>query len=274
MQKYNNQKITVNNRKIKMKRLNIFIIIFLLFIFHLLFAIFPINHAQAQFNSLGIATYLPIQGQIEDGDIIVTSDKGYTRSSVPYEIGIIGVVSINPAISLKTESAQTGYPVVSAGTAYVKVSNENGDIKKGDFITSSQTRGTGMKAEGSGFILGTSLEDVAFENASSTKLIQIAVNPRSIQAGSSIIDLLTIGKIAASGAPNKVLQYIIAGIITIVTFSSGFIIFSKTVNTGLEALGRNPLASRQIQLGIIFNIALIITIIIAGAGLAYIVIRL
>jgi hypothetical protein len=239
----------------------------------LLLSLLP-SPTHGQINSLGISTYLPIPGIVEDGSIVVTTDKGYSLSTLPYESGLMGIVSLSPAIMLKTDGDQKGYPVISSGTGYVKVTGESGNIKKGDFITSSQTRGTGMKAEGSGFIIGTALDDASFKNATDTKLLQIAVNPRSVQAGSSLLDIFSIGKLAASQKPSKVLQYIVAAIITIITFGSGFLIFSKTVTTGLEALGRNPLAGRQIQLGIVFNIILIAVIIIAGAGLAYIVIRL
>ena len=249
-------------------------IIYFTFLFSVFCFLFSVDLARAQINSLGLATYLPIEGKVEDGDIIVATDTGYTLSSAPYEIRMIGVISINPAISLKTDKDQKGYPVVSAGAAYVKVTGENGEIKKGDFITSSQTPGTGMKAEGSGYVVGLALDDATFKNENDIKLIQLSVNPHSIQTGSSLLDIFSIGKIAASGKPSKVLQYIVAAIITIITFGSGFLIFAKSVNTGLEALGRNPLASRQIQLGIVFNIILIGVIIIIGAGLAYIVIRL
>lgn len=269
-----NSKIKTQKSNSKLKSRKTFA--FLLAILTFNFCLFTLNlpGAHAQINSLGIATHLPVEGKIEDGDIIVATENGFETSSLAYQSGMTGVISIKPAIEIKTEAEQEGFPVVSNGMAYVKVIGENGDIKKGDFITSSQTRGTGMKAEGSGFILGTALDDADFENQSDTGLIQIMVNPHSVQAGSSFLDLFTIGKLAASQKPSKVLQYIVAGIITLVTFGSGFLIFSKTVTTGLEALGRNPLAGRQIQLGIVFNIILIAVIIIAGAGLAYIVIRL
>lgn len=235
--------------------------------------------ASAQINSLGIATYLPvIDKKVEDGDIIVTSEKGYTLSTIAYSSSIVGVVSLNPAISLKTEGAKSGYPVVESGISYVKVTDTNGNIKKGDFITSSQIRGTGMKADASGFIVGTALDDASFSKAGQIKLIQIHVSPRFLQSNialsNSILDIFKIGKLAATEKPSKVLQYIVAAIITIVTFGAGFLIFARTVNTGIEALGRNPLAGRMIQLSIVFNVILIIVIIVAGTGLAYLVIRL
>jgi hypothetical protein len=258
----------------KLTSLSLKKITYLIFLFFVFCFLFSADLARAQINSLGLSTYLPISGKVEDGDIVVATDNGYGLSSIPYEARIIGVVSLSPAISLRSDKTQEGYPVISAGTAYAKVSGKNGDIKKGDYITTSEIRGAGMKAEGSGSMLGTALDEASFDSENDVKVIQIAVNPKTIQTSSSLLDIFTIGKLAAHEKPSKILQYLVAGIITIVTFGSGFLIFAKSVNTGLEALGRNPLASRQIQLGIVFNIVLIAIIIIAGAGLAFVVIRL
>lgn len=253
-------------------------ILTLFFLFVVGFTLFFPATAQAQINSLGTATVLPVTDKkIEDGDIIIYTDKGYSKSGIAYDSRMVGVVTLNPAITLKSESGQKGTPVISNGIAYVKVTDTNGNIKKGDFLTSSPVAGTGMKADASGFIIGQALDDASF-SAGQTKLIQVAVNPHytasSVSLSSNFLDIFKIGKLAATEKPSKILQYIIAGIITIVTFGAGFLIFAKTVNTGMEAMGRNPLAGRMIQLSIIFNIVLIIVILIAGTGLAYLVLRL
>ncbi len=234
--------------------------------------------ASAQISSIGIATYLPISDKsVEDGDIIVTTEKGYILSTIPYDSRMTGVVTTNPAISLKNDQKK-GFPVIGSGTAYVKVTGTNGSLAKGDFITSSQVRGTGMKAEGSGFVLGSALENASFAKEDDIKIVQIFINPHFVQSGlsfnNSVLDIFKIGKLAASEKPSKALQYIIAGLITLVTFGAGLTIFAKTVSTGIEAIGRNPLAGRMIQLSIVFNIFLIIVIVTAGTALAYLVIRL
>lgn len=239
---------------------------------------FYASTAHAQLSSVGIANYLQINAsKIEDGDIISASDKGYVLSKTPYDSKMVGVVSLNPSVTFKSEGVK-GYPVINTGTALIKVTDQDGDIKKGDFVTSSTTPGTGMKAGDSGYILGIALKDVKFSRKGDIKQVEVNLNPHFVQFNStfssSILDIFKIGKIAASEKPSKVLQYIIAAIIMIASLGCGFIIFAKSVNTGLEALGRNPLAGRMIQLGIAFNVALIALIIIVGTGLAYLVIRL
>lgn len=262
--------------KLKISKTFAFLFIALHFVLCTLYFVTP---AHAQLSSIGVATYLPISNsKVEDGDIVVTSDKGYSLSKEPYDPTIVGVVSINPAISIKTTGAKKGYPVISTGNVYVKVTDINGNIKRGDFITSSGIPGTGMKSVESGYVLGQSLENVKFSKKGEIKFMELAISPHFVQLGSSLnnslFDIFKLSKVAAYEKPSKVLQYVVAAIITIATFACGFVIFAKTVNTGLEALGRNPLAGRMIQLSIAFNVLLITVIIIGGIALAYLVIRL
>jgi len=235
--------------------------------------------AHAQINSIGIASYLDISGdKIEDGSIVVVSDKGYSISKTPYESNIVGVVNLSPAVSLKTDKQKKGFPVVTSGTVYVKVNGTNGTIKKGNSITTSAVRGTGMKASDSGFVLGEALNDAVFAKANETKIISVAVSPHFFQQGNqfsnSILDVFKLSKIAAYEKPSKTLQYILSAIIVVLSFGSGFLILSRIIAKGIEALGRNPLAGRMIQLSIIFNVLLIVVIVAAGSALAYLVIRL
>ncbi|MEK7571830.1 MAG: hypothetical protein AAB553_06160 [Patescibacteria group bacterium] len=230
-------------------------------------------------SSVGIATYLSIDNkQIQDGDIVISTSEGYQISTQAYDPRVIGVVTTKPAIELRNNDEKTGKPVVNQGTAFVKVTKENGEVKTGDFITTSTVKGTGMKATRSGYVIGEALQDANFANNATVILIPVSLNLRYIQFGpqtpNSLADLLSLSQIASYEQPIRVVQYIIAAIIVISSFAFGFLIFARTVNTGIQALGRNPLAGRMIQLSIVFNVVLIIIIIMTGVGLAYLVIRL
>jgi len=61
-------------------------------------------------------------------------------------------------------------PVKTKGMSFVKFSDVNGDVKKGDPVTSSDIPGVAMKATESGMILGVALED-----ANSSQLLKIRV---------------------------------------------------------------------------------------------------
>jgi F0F1-type ATP synthase membrane subunit c/vacuolar-type H+-ATPase subunit K len=54
----------------------------------------------------------------------------------------------------------------------------------------------------------------------------------------------------------------------------GYFSFGRAAAKGVEALGRNPSASRVIHMGIIFNVAIVVAIALAGLGVAFLIIRL
>lgn len=229
-------------------------------------------------GAAGIATYFTVSGtHIEDGDIVSSSGNQNVLSSTPYDISIVGVVTMKPAIALKSIQAK-GYPLVTFGTAYTKVSGENGTIKKGDFITSSEVPGVGMKAVKTGYVVGQALNNASFSGKNDVKLIAVNINVHFIQFGStvssSLFDIFKLGTVATYEEPLRVFQYITAAFVLIASFVFGFLIFAKAVNTGIEALGRNPLAGKMIQLSIVFNVILVIIIVMTGVGIAYLLLRL
>lgn len=240
----------------------------------------PVQQAAAEsISSIGIANYYVINAEkVEDGDIIMSTGKGYFLSTEAYNPRVSGIVTTNPAIALRTTRASNSYPVVNTGTVNVKVSGVNGNIRNGDFITTSTVPGTGMKADKTGYVIGTAQHDVQFANANDIQMVTVALNFHFLQLGSpvssSLLDVFSLGRIAAYEQPLRVFQYVVASIILLASFVFGFLIFARVVQTGVEALGRNPLAGRMIQLSILFNVILIIVIIMTGVSLAYVVIRL
>ena len=244
-------------------------------------AILPIilpPKTEAQVSGIGIANYLTVNNnKVEDGDIVSSTPKGYFLSTIAYDTQITGVVTKKPAISLKTDADSKGYPIISTGTVHVKVAGTAGAIKKGDFITTSSIPGVGMKVSHNGYVLGQALEDVSFAHEKDVKTVLVSLNVHYLQlSGSikgSILDIFNVDKLAQE-KPARVLQYVVAAIIAIVSFASGFVIFARTLNTGLEAIGRNPLAARMIQLSMVFNLFLVVVVVMAGAAIAYFVIRL
>lgn len=240
---------------------------------------FGIPKAQsADISSVGIATYIPITSNVEDGDIISSTNEGYVLSAKAYDSQVVGIVATKPAIALKTDREQDGIPVVNVGTTVVKVIGTNGDIKKGDFITTSERQGVGMKATRNGYIIGQALQDVTFANSNDILLTPINLNLHFLQLDSSINDSLwnifTISQLAAYEEPLKVFKYVISAGVIILSFAFGFLIFSRAINTGIQALGRNPLAGRMIQLSIIFNVILVIIIIMSAIGIVWLFLRI
>src|ERR1700722_13023075 len=95
--------------------------------------------------TLGIAnlvsTNLNVQ-KVPDGSVVSNPEKGAILSVVPYDPQVMGIVSRDAAIQISTaNSSANSLPVISDGTVYVLVSTQQGNIGKGDFITTSTIPG-------------------------------------------------------------------------------------------------------------------------------------
>src|SRR3989344_7269906 len=192
-----------------------------------------------------------------DGDIVSFYNEGYALSKIGHDAKMLGVISLNPAITVGVPS-EDGVPVVSSGLTYVRVSSINGVIKKGDFITSSVIPGIGAKAEGFGQILGVALSDFADPNTNVIGRIPVSINIRTETPFAEF-----------TSKPFDFLRYLLAFVIAAGSVILGFVYFGKVARTGVEALGRNPLAGRLIEFGVFLNLFLTIGIIAIGIIIAY-----
>ncbi|MFZ2252681.1 MAG: beta-propeller fold lactonase family protein [Minisyncoccia bacterium] len=99
------------------------------------------------------------------GEIVsLSGGLSIERASETSAAAIIGVVSTKPGLLLGFDDTslnlgEEGYPVGLKGRVPVKISTENGPIKKGDRITISSISGIGMKATESSRVVGIALED-------------------------------------------------------------------------------------------------------------------
>jgi len=255
-------------------------LLILLFVTSLLFrTIFGTVFAQDDSISAGIAVSIPIiDSNVQDGDIISSTPAGYILCKTAYDPTIYGVMVAQPAISLQKSIAEPGfYPVTTVGKVYVRVTNGNGNIKAGDYVTSSATPGVGQKAITDGFVIGTALEEYT---SGSVGKILVSLKPSytvTVVGGPRGINLFSNFKSAASSpflTPLTSMRYLLAVMVTVIAFFLGFRTYGKIAGSGLEALGRNPLAARAISVSIIFNIALAGVIVIAGLALAYFILVL
>jgi hypothetical protein len=246
----------------------------------LIICIYPIR-ALAQGESLSVASMYEIPGKVNDGDIvIVNATHGFAISKTNYHPSIFGVVSKNAAVIFSSEIPESTksanlYPVSISGKTNVNVSTINGNIKKGDFITSSTKQGVGMKAARSGYVVGSALENYS---GKSNGQIEIMINAHyenmSPSVGSSLLDVFQLTSIATYEQPLTVFKYFVALLIILLAFLIGFIIFGRIAGIGVEALGRNPLAHTKIQTGIIINTAITLGVIAAGLILAVVILKM
>ena len=114
-------------------------------------------------DGFDIAEWYPSTQELSSGSVVVASSTDpvfVSASSQGYQKGLLGVVTTQPGLVLGSEGDSTfAAQVALAGRVPVNVTNENGAIEIGDYLTSSATRpGYAMKATGSGPIIGMSME--------------------------------------------------------------------------------------------------------------------
>lgn len=239
----------------------------------------PASSQDVAAASIGVAHMVVVKDKlVKDGTILSNTVKGAAPSTTPYDSQVLGVVSRNAGIILSTTDDENSVPVISEGSVYVLVSSKNGNIKKGDLITTSTIPGVAVRADSTGYILGAAMEDYTSNNA--TQIGKIAVNlslhyfnSKSSLAG-TLTDILKFALLPSKDSPAAIFKYIVAALVVLGSFVLGFISFGRTAAKGVEALGRNPSASAVIHLGIIFNVVIVVAIIIAGIAVAFLILRL
>jgi hypothetical protein len=248
-----------------MKKWHLFFIFFLILIFQISFSQ----------TAPSIAQNLEIKEEnAQKGEILCVKKEGIFRCDTPYDENIVGVLGERPILVFGKKTT-TSLPVISYGEALVKVSTQNGKIKRGDFITSSNKPGVGQKATETGFVLGKALQDFDKEEG----LILVFVNPQVInpslfqkkpEVGGIIQEILS-GLRIEKNIP-EVLRYVFAVILAGMSFLFGFLFFAKTLREGIAGISRNPLAKESIQSAMILNLIGISILTLAGIGLALFVI--
>ncbi len=200
---------------------------------------------------------------IEDGDIVSFVEGSYRLSDKSYDPFVFGIASVDPAFALGSPDFSNGVPVVSLGRSLIRLSTINGPISRGDPITTSPIPGIGAKADGFGHIVGVALEDYREPDPEKIGKIPVAID---IRVASPLTALRT--------SPLEALRYILAFIIALGSVVVGFTYFGKVAKSGVEAVGRNPLAARLIELSVFLNLFLTLGIIAIGAIIAYAIIIL
>lgn len=254
--------------------------LFFIFILFSLFFSFRMDFLYAQDDiSTGVAVPVTINEKtVSAGDIICSSIEGYKLCASEYDPNIFAVVADKAAVFFEVESNSSQTLVMSSGNIKVKVTSKNGAIKPGDLITTSKTTGVGEKATKNGNVLGTALGTYSNSDTNATGLVNLSLNIHSsssfIDTGGNLLEILRTGLSATFLTPLAALRYLLAALVTVVSFILGFIYFGRLAKTGVEAVGRNPLAHRAIELTVVFHLLITIAIFLAGLGVAYLILVL
>jgi F0F1-type ATP synthase membrane subunit c/vacuolar-type H+-ATPase subunit K len=255
------------------------------------FLFFFIVHSalvNAQSNTWGIAYGLILENpEAADGAIVSLKGGLYQLSQEAYDSDIVGVIDTTPDILVDLNpSAANNYPVVSDGQAYVQVNLSEGPIAVGDFLTTSANPGEAMKASQPGIVLGQAMEDYAPADTSNSGQVLASINIHyadfGVAPGRSVFgnlnriigDIFSFASTEAEKQPAAFIRYLLAGIVILVSLVLGYTTFGKVARSGVEAIGRNPLARRSIMVGVALNVGLGGIVILTGMIIAYYLIRL
>ena len=238
-----------------------------------------VNQAVEGAATMGVATLVTTNlKNVKDGSILSNSPNGAILSKVPYDPQVVGVVSRDAAIFISNTSNTNAVPVIANGNVYMLVSSQQGNIKKGDYLTTSTIPGIAVKANDAGYVLGTALEGYSNPNKKQTELIAVNLdlhyyNTKPTFVG-TLTDILKIALLPSNNATSPLWKYIVAAAVALSSLVLAFLTFGRTAAKGVEALGRNPSASKIIHLGIIFNVGIVVVIVLAGLSVAFMILRL
>lgn len=241
------------------------------FILAVFIGLFLLNstNVYAQGSGFGISTRVPIEGTtLLDGYIVATDENGYVTTTRTHQSNIVGVISENPAIQIISEEENPNtYPLTTSGEAYVWVTLANGPIEQGDIITSSPWEGIGMKSTSAGSYLGTALEDVQVDNDVNTDQIitkvRVAIAPGETLQPNAVN--IKTERETQPFSPASLTRFVVGSIIVLITIFMSLTYFGRLSRSGVEALGRNPIAYKKIQFGI--TISVIIGFLVAIVGI-------
>jgi F0F1-type ATP synthase membrane subunit c/vacuolar-type H+-ATPase subunit K len=128
-----------------------------------------------------------------------------------------------------------------------------------------------MKATSSGPVLGVALSDVVTPEGDAeidqviTK-VRIALNPTNSYKIAGATDEGANSDRTINSTSN--IRYVIGAAVIIITIYISLNFFGKLSRSGVEAIGRNPLAFKKIEFGIIINVVVGFLIAILGIAVA------
>ena len=230
----------------------------------------------AQNGNAGVAVYVPVEGDLADGTLICGTEGSVNKPCErEYDPNMIGVVTNTPSVAFVTDNATGMVPVLSSGKVYMRVSSLNGNIVVGDFITSSKIVGVAQRASKSGYIIGSAMEEYNENDSQKVGkiLVSLTLKPAVLKknAEANLLQMIKDGVEGAFDSPLSALRYLVSALIVSVVFIFGFIHFGRIAKSGVESIGRNPLASKAIQMGVIMNMGITVVIMAASVFVAYLI---
>lgn len=225
---------------------------------------------------VGIAELIQVRdANAQEGDIVSFNGQGYYLSGKAYDPSVVGIITNLPAVSLEDKAEEKDQYLLTEGTALVRITTSNGNIKKGDLISTSKIKGVGQRATQEGYVIGNALEGYSGKQIGKIHItIHPGFNTSAVTLRTNLLNHLNLALASPFQSPITALRYLMAGIVAIIALGAGLTFFGRVTSRGIEALGRNPLATTAIIISIIINLILALGIMGLGIGIAYLVLIL
>lgn len=231
-------------------------------------------------------------GTIIDGALVAVDPKNAVTvvlASVQNADQLVGVM-VPPGSSQITISQAGQVQVASSGTVAVDVSDENGPISKGDYITASNVAGVGAKADRSGRVVGVAQADFTGRESGDARTsvggqsVALGQIPVSLYVGTVDINSSGSGaqvpasleRLAQTVAGHQVsaIRLILAAVIMLAGLVSVAVILYGAVSNSFLSIGRNPLASHSVYKGLLQVSGVAMGLLALCAFVMYLVVRL
>lgn len=230
---------------------------------------------EARSDSLqAVAQSYAVSEPLQQGLIVQIDDTNKTRvTPASYKdtakmLGVVVSPNDSPVTLSGDDTNQQRAYVVTTGRYNVLVSNQNGGIAAGDYVSISSINGIGMKADdvqksvlgravgsfnGSGAMISNTT--LKLSNGQSQKVnigmvavdINIAPNPQRSGTENGVPKVVQNFAVNLVGKPITAMQlYASIAILLVGLGIVGALLYSG-VKTGMSAIGRNPLARRSIM---------------------------
>jgi hypothetical protein len=224
-----------------------------------------------------------------------TSVAPLAQNSLANMLGVV-VAGNDATVTLTPQNAsQQQVFVATSGRYSTLVSNQNGPIKAGDFITISSLAGVGMRADQSqSIVLGkaaqgfsgtanvvgnTTLKDTSGHSVqiSLGKIaidLDIAHNPLESRATDYVPSFLAKAAVTVANRPVSAAR-IYLGLLTLLATAvvTANLLYSG-VRSGMMAIGRNPLSKKSIIRSLVQTVAAGLIIFVIGVFAVYLLLKL
>ena len=226
----------------------------------------------------------------------VEGDEGKVEAASLDSIArLYGVVvrSNESAVTLTVDTA--GVLVATSGRYEMLVSNLNGEIRAGDYLSASPIKAVAMRADNrQEKSIGQALqafdtsnpdnilttEDVTAENGKTFTtaigriLVDLDVRNNPLAFGVQAPEVLIRLGESIAGGPVSITRIWGALAVTLLTFATGSLIFYVGVRTSIIAIGRNPLSKASVLRGFLQVTAISLVIFIIGGFAVYLILKI